>query len=261
MGNIKRSPVWDDPRVKPPYGSVELDPSHPLARGLGACWLFHEGAGVTSRDFSPNQWTTTGTDVVWQPTARGVAVSLTGSAKIVIPMAATAQVFSVAARFLVTGTSGYRGLLGKASADAVQEIRVNATSNTVSLMKQNTAQIGVTSAGIAANVVTDLVVTYDASGNYAFYLNGKLDSSGTNLQTFTVSVDPCLGNSADGVLDGSILHFYYYPNCVLTEGEALQQSADPYAMFRPIIRRRYVVPAAAGDNVNITPPTAVRLGV
>lgn len=245
----RRSALWPDPRVKPPFGAAEIDWGHSLARGISAAWLFTEGAGQASPDFSPFQWTTAWTGTTWGTTALGLAVAFTGSDEIIIPAGVTAQVFSVAARFLVTGTTGYRGLLGETSSAASQELRVNNSSNTVSLMKQNTAQIGVTSGSVVANVVTDLVVTYDAAGNLTFYLQGVLDSTSLNLLTFGATTEPCLGNSADGVLTGSIVHFYYYQNKILTAADALQLSAEPYAFLRPIIRRRYFAVAAAGGGI------------
>lgn len=43
-----------DPRVKPPFGA-QLDPEHPLSRGLVGCWLFNEGMGNRISDLTnPN---------------------------------------------------------------------------------------------------------------------------------------------------------------------------------------------------------------
>jgi hypothetical protein len=42
---IRRSPIWPDPRVKPPFGAAEVDWSHQLARGLTHLFLFNEGGG------------------------------------------------------------------------------------------------------------------------------------------------------------------------------------------------------------------------
>jgi hypothetical protein len=44
--------------LKPPRGT-QLNRTHPLARSLGACWLFNEGAGVKVPDLSGNGWTGT----------------------------------------------------------------------------------------------------------------------------------------------------------------------------------------------------------
>ena len=43
------------PMLKPPRGT-KLNRTHPLARSLGACWLFNEGAGAEVPDLSGNGW-------------------------------------------------------------------------------------------------------------------------------------------------------------------------------------------------------------
>lgn len=45
-----RQPVYD-PRTKPPVG-VMINPEHPYAPGLLACWLFNEGSGRVIQDVS-----------------------------------------------------------------------------------------------------------------------------------------------------------------------------------------------------------------
>jgi hypothetical protein len=42
---IKRSPLWCDPRVKPPFRTARVNWGHPLATGLEACFLLNERAG------------------------------------------------------------------------------------------------------------------------------------------------------------------------------------------------------------------------
>src|SRR5262245_14193662 len=64
----RRSLLWPDPRVKPPYGAAEIDPGHPLARGLIGAWLCNEGAGelydltrrsrASTTDYGSLMWTT-----------------------------------------------------------------------------------------------------------------------------------------------------------------------------------------------------------
>jgi hypothetical protein len=46
MFYVKRSPLWPDPRVKPPFGAARINWGHPLAHGLRACFLLHERAGM-----------------------------------------------------------------------------------------------------------------------------------------------------------------------------------------------------------------------
>jgi len=59
------------------------------------------------------------------------------------------------------------------------------TNNTIILNKTGVTTIGTSSRTIPINRWSHVAVTYDASGNYAFYINGKIAGTGTNVQTFT----------------------------------------------------------------------------
>lgn len=65
------------------------------------------------------------------------------------------------------------------------DIRVN-TSSRWELLQAGVASIGSSSVNITAAWQV-LVVTYDSSGNYAFYRNGTAEGSGLNNQTFSAS--------------------------------------------------------------------------
>ena len=54
----------------------------------------------------------------------------------------------------------------------------------LALLKTNVLEIGRSASSISANVWTHIAVTYDGSGNYAFYINGGLSGSGINLVPF-----------------------------------------------------------------------------
>lgn len=65
-----------DPRVKPPFGA-QLDPKHPINRGLVSCWLFNEGTGRLANNIG----LVGGASVVqgggrWQADQRGPALVL-----------------------------------------------------------------------------------------------------------------------------------------------------------------------------------------
>jgi hypothetical protein len=94
-----------------------------------------------------------------------------------------------------------------------------------------------------------------SSGAHVFYGNGVLQStgssySGNNLesgtQTYWIGSDP-LGGGAE-CLDGWLLNLSLY-NRTLTAGDALWLYAEPYAMLRPIIRRRYFVLPPGPDTL------------
>lgn len=74
-----------DPRVKPPFGA-QLDPEHPLSRGLVSCWLFNEGTGRLANNIG----LVGGASVVqgggrWQADQRGPALVLGGADGHMVP--------------------------------------------------------------------------------------------------------------------------------------------------------------------------------
>jgi len=66
------------------------------------------------------------------------------------------------------------------------EFRYN-TSSKIELLKSNVISIGASTGTISINTWTHVAITYDASGNYIFYINGSSSGSGTNLQSFSLS--------------------------------------------------------------------------
>ena len=94
------------------------------------------------------------------------------------------SIFTFMAWVKPTGSTD-RGVICIPSAtnDRGPYLRVNA-ANTLSLLKNGVAVIGTSSGTVTNGVWTHVAVSYDASGNYVFYINGSASGSGTNLQTF-----------------------------------------------------------------------------
>lgn len=67
-----RPTLWDDPRVKPPPGSVYLDLEHPLARKLAFAALLNEEGGLTVCAVTQRSSTVAGS---WTPSPTGPALS------------------------------------------------------------------------------------------------------------------------------------------------------------------------------------------
>jgi len=243
----RRSFLWPDTRVKPPFGSVELDPNHALTPGLAGAWLMAEGAGAAVRDISPKQITGSSTTFPWTTTAVGPgrAISSTGD-EISLGNVAAIQndVFSIAARLVMTGTSGYRAFWGSVSGNP-PEIRVDAGGNTITLLKQGIVGIGTSSGGLTAGVVSDVLVTYDAAGTVRFYIQGAASGTGSTLISFQTGQTMVIGRSPDGMFVGTVIHQFYWGNRVLTAQDAVELSGEPYAFLRPLLRRRYFMPAGA----------------
>jgi concanavalin A-like lectin/glucanase superfamily protein len=244
---MRQRQAYLDKRRKPTFGGTRLNVKHPLIPNLNGCWVLNEAAGPTAYDMSPSALNGTITTPVWKGTALDFGLSTVSAGNeidIGDQSAVQNNVFSIAARFLVNGTTGFRGLWGSNSAGAPVEIRVDDTSNAVSVLKQNTALIGTSTKSVTASVVTDLLVTYDSSGNLTFYLQGSAAGTAASAQTFGTSQDIRIGRSADGMLNGTVLHVYYWGNRVLTAANAASLHVEPYAFLIPKAPRvRYFHPA------------------
>lgn len=79
-------------------------------------------------------------------------------------------------------------LIIAASATGGIQLRSDITTGAITLTKQNVATIGTSTTALVAGTPAAICVTYDTSGNYAFYIDGVAAGSGTNLQTFAASV-------------------------------------------------------------------------
>lgn len=66
--------------------------------------------------------------------------------------------------------------------NAAPQFRIN-TSGNLQLVKSQTVAIGTSTGTVTNGVYQHVAVTYDSSGNYAFYIDGLPAGSGTNLQT------------------------------------------------------------------------------
>jgi hypothetical protein len=92
------------------------------------------------------------------------------------------SVFTYSAWIYVTGAS-YETIIGGQYAGGMPQWRVDA-GRTLSLLDQNVVLIGTSSVTISNSIWTYVAVTYNAAGDYAFYVNGVLRGSGTHLVSF-----------------------------------------------------------------------------
>lgn len=95
------------------------------------------------------------------------------------------SVFTYCAWVNPTGAT-FRTIIGWSADSGGPQFRVN-SDNTLGILNQNVANIGTSSGTVTNSVWSHVAVSYDASGNYAFYINGAASGSGTSLQTFTFS--------------------------------------------------------------------------
>ena len=91
------------------------------------------------------------------------------------------------------------------SGNSFPQFRISNT-NVLQLLKANIVGVGATTATVSSGVWSFVCVSYDASGNYKFYINGAVSSSGTNLQIFSnsnfqIGIQTSLGEKFSGTID------------------------------------------------------------
>jgi len=240
-----RSRLWPDPRVKPPYGAVEIDWAHPLATGLVACWLFNEGAGTVLNNLvsvAQQAFINDNINVTWSASRLGLALagnSGAGNSGIGIdPGITTGTTFTWDTRVAPDLSSTYGALFVAADQQGLY-IRSSGLFDVVtgSDQQSNTA--------ITANTRHHYAQVC-AAGSGTHNLDGVADgtfssiTSHVSTRMFQVST----------LRYGGICEFQRFWSRALSASEVQWLAAEPYAMLRPIIQRRYFVPAA-GSALNL----------
>jgi hypothetical protein len=106
--------------------------------------------------------------------------------------------FTYSAWIKTTTSSAPNTIIGFAS-NVGPQFRVNG-DGTLELLKQSMASIGSSTGTFSNDEWNHVLVTYDTSGNYEFYINGVSSGSGINLQSFSDS-DLNIGAGVNGAFE------------------------------------------------------------
>lgn len=261
---------WGDPRVKPPFGSAEIDWGHPLATDLHDCVLLNEGGGTAVINLGPGG--TPGSLVsvsgglwpAWSGSVEGLAVkpgsqTSTTKSEIRVPSHGgfTGQL-PAAMRIRVIPNvyaSNYNMLAEKGTtspaSDAEFGIYINATGSAFSwIYFGGGAGVALSGGSVTVGRVHDIVCTRDSVGLISVYLDGQFIVSKTLTGVLVSPNNWRLGNSTMGGTLGAEMTYLVLQSWrrSLTPTEVLGLWTEPYAFLRPILRRRYFVPAAVAAN-------------
>lgn len=154
-----------------------------LGNGAVAYWRLDESSGNATDSIGGN--TGTNSNVTYTTgKINNCAVFNGSSALFSVTTNASLQssVFTYAA-WVKTSSLTTQTIKGTVTGDSPQ-FRIESDLK-VGLVKTGIVGIATSTNPIASNTWTHVAVTYDASGNYQFFVNGSLNGSGTNLQTFT----------------------------------------------------------------------------
>ena len=270
MRRLRSTAHWSDPRVKPPYGAAEIDWNHSLSRSLVFSTLLNESGGRPADKNSqavgiklgstPAQWTVTnrGAAMKGQTTTSGNGIEFGSpavSADVTLQSAA-----SIAALVLLT-QSDRTQVWSRWTVGGVgwQYGDINA-NGWLGINQAFTGSNGLIASATAPslNIPTMCVAAWNPTNNTAsdisLFHNGVLqshsfDNNGTNGSLFSdvtgkVEMFASLGGYNGYSGTNANIAVFIWKNRRLLASDALWLTAEPYAMFRPIIRRRYFIAAA-----------------
>ncbi len=245
MTTLLRSPIWFDPRVKPPRGAVELDPLHPLARGMVGCWI---DAEPIVEDYSPRANTATRVNApTFVPGPGGLAHSFAGTDQRLLTIRAKSDdltgALTVAQGVQPRGSFvNFRNTIfrGDTAAGQIGIIVFGDAHWEAEFVSGG----GVTGSTLVLNKDASLAYTLTGAGGTAqTYTDGRPNNSGAGRTASFKDADLTIGADVpNGRWWNGLIYYTYLYNRALSASEVAWLHAEPYAMFRPAgVRRRFLV--------------------
>lgn len=264
MGNLRRSPIWSDPRVKPPLGAVKIDWGHPLAANLAFSWLFNEGAG-TPYDLVVGKALLRRSAPVWSvgPNEKVMVfngtsdnlqsdstLNLTAHTKLAVVCSFSWNAYAndndLALEFGIATAGGFT-------------INPNTLSAFAVTVVGNVGSNGVTVPRASAIAMHHYVINLDFTqvGNGAevpdIWIDGVPQTrtgvaANNNTGAFgNLTLNVMARNNTNLFGAGRVERIALYPGRQFTTPEVQWLYSEPYAMFKPIISRRLFVPERSTD--------------
>jgi len=238
---LQRSPLWLDSKVKPNRGEAELDVTHPLARGMVACWI---DAEPIVEDYGPRGNTAIRAGSAIPRVAQGSGgPALTydgGSSRLLTIRVKTTDLTSALtiaqgiqprgsfinhrnSIFRGDGAAGQFGIIIFSDGHWESESGAGVSGGTLTLNRD--FNIAYTLTGVAGIVQT--------------YTNGRPISSASPRTAAAKDQDCTIGaDVVNGRFFSGLIYYTYLYNRALSASEVSWLHQEPYAMFRPIVRRR-----------------------
>jgi hypothetical protein len=179
-----------------------------VVNGLVGWWKFDEGSGTTANDSSDSGFTGTINGGASYVSGRvgTYALALDGSSAYVsfgTHAGLQNQVFTYIAWVFVNNVNNPNAIYGAGSTLGEPCLRIN--NGTMTLTGEYIFDVGMSVGTVANSTWTQVSVTYDVSGNYAFYTNGIAAGSGNNLQTFIF-----VGNAQTGRINDTASPTWFF---------------------------------------------------
>ncbi len=252
--SLRRRTPWN---VKPPIAATGLNRDHQLARGLLGLWLFNEGAG-NAIDLVREVPAVATNGVTRIPTRLGEGASFDGVNDY---FALTPALYApgtgprtVVASFATTQTAAGLILGGYQNGSPFGGLGVGVNTNAANVFSYWDGSLagwadGSTVANSGAPITYGVSHDGTTSGS-TFYVNGAVDVARTSGNSVTYTGALAIGAISDGsgtYFTGTLFWLMLYGR-VLSADEHRSLALEPYAMLRPLVRRRPVIftpPAAA----------------
>jgi hypothetical protein len=237
-----------------PGPDARIDWTHPLSRGLKACWLFNEG-GLVLRDIASGGMynaTLPSSGFTWTGGRDGICVNASpaGAANGTFSALATGHTFSVDCLVFPTSlpAATYQGLLSDSGGN--HGLYLGSAANSFRYYP-----------AVSSNAVLSVnkwwhlgCAVVDAGGNstVSYYVNGVFDSTPANAAVGSSLIN-ILGDttSADRLLNVNVAFVRVWVNRVLSASDFQQLYVEPYAMIAQGVTNRMVnQSAAAAATVN-----------
>ena len=230
--------------VKLPFGSVEVDWGHPLARKLVHYWPTNEGGGNQTNLTSP-PWPAklqSANLAVWSTDAKGLTMKFSGAqfnAVGVIPSLVTSPVSIFAGVVLVNNVGTQIIASWGDAAGASADLGMTPTRGGGGLFKVEWN--GTILTGTLANILNrPSVVGWTRAGSTGswtatIYQNGILDTRGTTATNPVTAGTFALGRPGDfnGAYFNGQIEWLGVWSRALSASEALWLAKEPYAFLRP----------------------------
>lgn len=249
--------TWNgDPRVKPPFGAAVWGPDMPLGTGLLCAFLYNERAGAPSVIGAVMPATSSNGTPGWDSAATGVVrsyLAVTDRDTSVASLPTTFQSACTIAMIRRKRDTTLRACSHFAVNDAGNRCQAHMPYSDSTVYWDYGGAGAPNRLTSSYSVTTQLerwVFTGGPLGS-AIYLNGTLQASqGTAITTSAAGAFQVNGWSGAGSTGDVVdLEFCGIWGRQWTDDDAREWFRAPYAFLRPIVRRRYFVPASGGSPV------------
>jgi hypothetical protein len=246
----RHSPLWPDHRIKPPYGSVEIDGGHPLAVGLVDEWLCNEGAG-SIRNLTRSNAGILDAGVTWGSSLKGTALAFNGSSRVALanpPIAA----YPISVSYWVRETTQYPASIHFAITTAAGFVACGSNGATSFITDYN--NVGASRANFDAYYLVaqwnHVVLVHRSASDVSLYFNGHdvTSASGDYWGSRAGSYLGSRGDPSPGFYLAGQLHHVGIWNRAFTSVYVLQLLSDPYCFLREIHPRTYGFLGAAASG-------------